>query len=149
MIARPSVFLDADALLAGAASKRGASRLILKMSELGLIETIISTQVREEAERNLRGKLPQALPAYRALLRQVNPSMVPDPPAGKRQLYEDQADHDDVPILAAAVLAGAQYLVTFNVKHYYPRQGIIEVLRPGEFVTRVRKQLAGLINPEF
>ncbi|MBT9159904.1 MAG: hypothetical protein DDT26_01176 [Dehalococcoidia bacterium] len=149
MIAKPSVFLDADALLAGVASRTGASRLILRMSELGLIQSIISTQVREETERNLREKLPQALPAYRALLRQLNPIMVPDPPAGKMQIYEDQADHDDVPILTAAVLAGAQFLVTFNVKHYYPHHGAIEVLRPGELVTRVRKQLAGLVNPEL
>jgi hypothetical protein len=37
------------------------------------------------------------------------------------------------------------YLVTFNVKHYYPKGEKIVILQPSEFLHRLRQQLMGLI----
>jgi len=56
------VFIDANILIAGANSRSGASRAVLLMGEIGLIQLIVSHQVLVEAERNIRKKLPQALP---------------------------------------------------------------------------------------
>jgi predicted nucleic acid-binding protein len=61
------VFVDSDVLLAGSASTTGASHLILQLSELGLIDAVGSEQVRREVERNLKRKLPAALPDFRLL----------------------------------------------------------------------------------
>jgi hypothetical protein len=53
-------------LLAASASTTGASHIVVKLSELTIIEGFISEAVRVEAERNLMAKLPHAVPAYRA-----------------------------------------------------------------------------------
>ena len=65
---KPRLFIDADVLIAGSASTAGASHILLHLSDLTIIEGIISHQVKLEAVRNLRGKMPQALPACRLLL---------------------------------------------------------------------------------
>ena len=77
---RPRVFVDADALFAGAAaaSDHGASLVILRLAEITLIEAVTSQQAVTEAERNLGEKLPQALPAWRLIVSRCL-RVVPDP----------------------------------------------------------------------
>lgn len=145
-VPRPRVYIDADVLLAAAASTRGASHIVVKLSELTLIEGVISEAVQIEVERTVRTKLPAALPAYRALVSAANLKVAPFPSAEQVQAYRGQADEKDLPHLAAACLAGCQYLVTHNTKDYWPQPGLIEVLKPGEFLTRVRVQLAQLVK---
>src|SRR5438067_845328 len=57
---KPRVFVDADALFAGAAgpTDHGASLVVLRMAEIPLIDAVVSQQVIVEAERNLADKLP-------------------------------------------------------------------------------------------
>jgi len=63
MKAKPRVFVDADALFAGAAapSEYGASLVVLRLAEITLIEALTSHRVIVEASRNLEQKLPTAL----------------------------------------------------------------------------------------
>jgi len=131
-------------LIAGSASTTGAGYIILHLSDLTLIEGIISQQVKAEAERNLRDKLPQALPAFRLLVESAV-RLVDDPPENELVPLQGQAQAEDLPLLAAALLHRCHYLVTFNVKHYYPEGEKIIVLRPGEFLYRLRQQLMRLI----
>ena len=56
---RPKVFLDTSALIAGIASSRGAARAVLQLSEIGLIELIVSRQVIVEADRNIEESCPR------------------------------------------------------------------------------------------
>jgi len=56
-----TVFVDANILIAAAGSRTGASRGVLNLAEMGLIQLIISRQVLDESERNLRDKLPKGL----------------------------------------------------------------------------------------
>ncbi|MBC7344814.1 MAG: PIN domain-containing protein [Clostridia bacterium] len=144
-VPRPKVYIDADVLLAAAVSTRGASHIIVKLSELTLIEGVISEAVQIEVERNLRAKLPAALPAYRALVDSAKLQIVPLPTVEQLQAYQGQANEKDLPHLAAACLAGCQYLVTHNTRDYFPKPGPLEVLKPGAFLERVRAQLARLI----
>ena len=65
IISKPRVFIDTDVLIAGSYSTTGASYIILHLSDLTIIEGLISQQVRVEAERNLQDKLPNALPIFR------------------------------------------------------------------------------------
>lgn len=141
--AKLRVFFDADVLIAGSASKThsSASYILLQLSELTLIEGLICPYVREEAERNLKGKLPQALPVFRALLRTALRE-VPDPPEGSLRRWAGRADPEDLPVLAAAVLNGCRYLVTFNIGDYPDPPKPLEVVEPGELVRRVRERLA-------
>jgi hypothetical protein len=139
------VFVDADALFAGAASpsEYGASLVVLRMAEITLIEALTSEQVIVEAERNLAVHLPAALPAFRLLISRCL-RVVPDPQAVELRDYHGLADPKDLPILVAAVREGCPWLVTFNVRHFQPGHPSVTILRPGGFVQRVRGLLAHL-----
>jgi predicted nucleic acid-binding protein len=144
-VRRPKIYIDTDVLLAAAGSPRGASHILIKLSELTLIEGVISEAVRVEAERNLVAKLPHALPAYRALLKSAKLHEVPLPSPDQLEAYRGQADPKDLFHLAAACLAGCHYLITHNTRHYAPKPSTIEVLNPGALLQRVRQQLSRLV----
>jgi predicted nucleic acid-binding protein len=141
----PRVWIDADILFAGAASpgEHGASLMVLRMAEITLIEALASRQVVTEARRNLETKLPQALPAFELIVSRCL-KLVSDPLPADLVPYHDLAHPKDVPILAAAVREQCRWLVTFNVRDYQPGHANIEVVRPGEFILRVRELLAHL-----
>jgi hypothetical protein len=146
---KPRVFVDADVLFAGAVgpSEQGASLMILRMAEITLIEAVASQQVVVEAERNLAAKLPQASPAFRLIVSRCL-RVVPDPQPADLLCYTGLADPKDLPILVAAQREGCPWLITFNVRHYQPGHPDVAVLRPGEFVLRVRDLLARLRTEE-
>jgi len=140
---KPRVFVDADVLFAGAAgpSQHGASLVVLRLAEITLIEAITSQQVVTEAERNLEQKLPQALPAFRLILNRCL-RVVPDPQPSELAPLADLADAKDLPMLEAAVHEGCPWLVTFNLRHFQPGHPDVTILRPGDFVLRLRDLFA-------
>ncbi len=142
--AKPRVFVDADVLFAGAASpsEHSASLIVLRLGEITLIEAVTSEQVIREAERALEEKLPRALSAFRPLVQRAL-RVVPDPAPEDLRAYEGLADPKDLPILVSALRERCRWLVTFNVRHYQPGHPDIAVLRPGEFVSRLRELLVG------
>jgi predicted nucleic acid-binding protein len=142
---KPRVFVDADVLFAGSAAptEHSASLVVLRMAEITLIEAVVSRQVVTEAERNLAAKLPDTLPTFRLIIDRCL-RVVADPLPEDLVACAGLADPKDLPILAAAVRAGCVWLVTFNVRHYQPGHPQVSVLRPGEFVARVRDLLTRL-----
>ena len=139
------VFVDADVLIAGSASTQGASHIILLLSDLTLIECLTSEQSRREAERNLIAKLPAAISAFQRVLNTAV-QVIKDPNPAELALFQGQADPKDLPHLVAAIQNHCHYLVTFNVRHYYPTGSVITVLRPGELIAKIRQQLAILAS---
>ena len=139
------VFFDSDVMIAGSASTSGASFVLLQLAELGLIKGTISGQVLEECRRNLVAKLPDAvIPFEQIVARCVTVYEDTASPAFKVPA-SDQADPKDASILAAALGAGARFLVTFNVKDYCPKPATpITVLRPGDLLDRIRSALSRL-----
>lgn len=142
---KPRVFVDADVLFAGAASpsEHGASLVILRLAEITLIEALASEQVIIEAERNLADKLPAMLPTFRLIIDRCL-DIVPNPAPEQLAPFVGLADPKDRPILAATVLNGCPWLVSFNVRHYRPGHPDVSVLPPGEFIRRVRYLLSAL-----
>jgi predicted nucleic acid-binding protein len=142
---KPRLFVDADVLIAGAAapSEHSASLVVLGLAEITLIEAITSQQVVVEAERNLEQKLPHALPSFRLIVSRCL-RIIPDPSVADLATHTGLADPKDLPILLAAVREKCAWLVTFNVRHFQPGHADVIVLRPGEFVLRVRDLLAHL-----
>jgi hypothetical protein len=57
MTAVPRVFLDASVLIAAAASRKGASSVVLAICGRGLLQALATQQVLREAERNIELKL--------------------------------------------------------------------------------------------
>jgi hypothetical protein len=136
---RLRLFFDTDALLAGTASTRGAAHLLLRLAELGLVEVITCVYVREEAMRNVALKFPSAAPLLSRLLDQFvslteTPADSGDIPAG--------VNPKDRPVWTAYRASGAPFLVTFNLRHYPSRAGIVT---PGDVVKLIRSALVGLL----
>ncbi len=142
---KPRVFVDADVLFAGSASpnEHSASNLILRMSELTLIEAICTTQVITEVERNLLDKIPKALPAFRLLVHRCL-KIIADPDRALLGRYQGLADPEDLPILVAAIESRCRFLTTFNQRHFQPGWKNVTVLKPGDLVIRIRYLLAHL-----
>lgn len=147
-VRKPLVFLDADVIFAGSAapSEHGASHVILRMSEITLIEGVTSEQAIIEVERNLAEKLPTKLPEFRLLVSRCL-RVVPDPAPNDLISHTEQADPKDLPILVAALREGCAYLLTFNTRDYQPPPDRIKVQRPGEFLRSIRDLLSRL-SPE-
>jgi predicted nucleic acid-binding protein len=135
------VFADSSVLIAGAGSRSGASRAVLTMAEIGLFKLVVSRQVLDECERNLRKKLPAALPLFAELLTLVNLEIVPNPPEDETARWQSIIEAKDAPILAAAVLAIPDRLLTLNTKDFTStvadQTGLI-IQTPGEFVQEIR-----------
>lgn len=123
-----SVCLDADVVIAGLLSRRGASHAILVLGEVGLLHVVLPEAAVEEVRRNLSAKLPDAVPLFEEFLRAVS-VRVHRPTARDRERARELADPKDVPILAAAIGAGAPLLVTHNVRHLRSGEGV-RVIRP-------------------
>ena len=143
----PRVFVDADVVVAGAASVTGASHLVLKLGELGLLDVVACSQVRQEVERALARKLPTALPAFRSIA-DVAVEWLPDPAAETLQEHAGEADAKDRSILVAALHAEADVLLTFNIRHYRRRTTPPRIERPGAFLQRLRALLEDLAGHE-
>ena len=140
---RPRIFIDADVLFAGAAgpTEHGASLVVLRMAEITLIEALTCQQVIDEVERNLADKLPAALPSFRLLASRCL-IVTPTPDMATCQSYHGMADTKDLPILVAAIREQCPVLVTFNGRHFKPGHPDVTILRPGDYLQRIRHQLS-------
>ncbi len=132
---RPSIFIDADVLIAGAASpsEHSASQLVVRLAEITLIEAFTSQQVICEVKRNLEEILPKALPIFQLMSHRCL-NIVSDPKIEKINKYQGCADLNDLPLLVSALQHTCAFLITFNLRHYKPGHPEIEVLEPGTVV---------------
>jgi len=143
MAGKPRIFIDADVLFAGSASPNefSASLVILRMAEITLIEAITSDQVITEVKRNLEQKIPAAMPAFQLLVSRCL-QVVKDPSPDEINSRTGAADPKNLPILAAAVREGCQFLTTYNIRHFQPGVPMVTVMKPRDLVQRVRYLLA-------
>ena len=142
---RLKVFLDTSALIAGIVSSRGAARALLQLAEIGLIEVFVSKQVIVEADRNIEDKLPEMLSEYREFIRLLAPILIEDPHQKDIKRYVTVIHPDDAPILAAAVNAKVDYLITWDRKHFMSKNihihSTMKIVTPGGFLKYFRECL--------
>lgn len=140
---RPKVFLDTSALIAGVASSRGDARAVLQLAEIGLIEVIVSRQVIVEADRNIEEKLPEMLNEYREFIELLAPVLIDDPRQKDVERFLKVINYDDAPILASAVSSGADFLITWDRKHFIGKDihthSNLKIVTPGEFLRYFRE----------
>lgn len=135
------VFADACVLIAAAGSRTGASRAVVMLAEIGLIQLVVSRQVLDECERNLQHKLPSALPVFAEMLAAMTLEILPDPASDIVAHFLTMIESKDAPILAAAVNGNVDCLLTLNSKDFTPSVAHAAKLRiqtPGEFVVALR-----------
>jgi predicted nucleic acid-binding protein len=109
------VFLDANVLFS-AALGGPAFELIWELARRERIRLVTSAHCRIEATANLERKRPRAAAGLGRLLSDVAlaPEPLPEVLASARRLVAEK----DAPVLAAAVAARADVLVTGDLKHF-------------------------------
>jgi len=144
---KPWIFVDADALFAGAASpnEHSASSVILLMAEITLIEAVTSVQVITEVEHNLEEKMPAVVPAFQMLVSRCL-HVVSDPTKAEIKALSKDADPKDLPLLAAVLHEGCVYLTTYHIRHFQPGVESVTVLKPGDLVQHIRYLLAQMYS---
>ena len=135
---RPRIFLDSNVIFSGIYSSEGAPGIILEHFVEGRLRVVISQQVLEEVVRTVKEKLPHALPALRRLLVSIPPEIRNDPSPEEVARWAEVIQIEDASILAAAVAAQPDYLVTGD-KHFFENLGIEEksglnVVTPAQFL---------------
>ena len=136
------VFFDADAIIAGSASKTGAASILLQLAEFKLINGITCKKVLEECRRNISKKLPGAMGAFDKIISN-SITIIENASREDCRRYEGMADDKDLIILTSAINFEIKYFVTFNVKHFYPTPDVdISIVKPSELIHIIRKQLS-------
>lgn len=119
MKTKPELFLDSSALLGGLVSG-GAAGTLLLLGETGHVRLVTSARALAEIERTLARLAPRAQAPFRQGLHAANLRTVPDPDpeqaAAHPGLGAPPADH---PIVLAAMLSGAEFLVTVTRRHFF------------------------------
>ena len=140
-----TVFIDTSALIAGMLSTTGAAHEVLRLCEAGVVQAVLSRQVLVEADRTLSQKLPALLPDYHSFLKHLSPLIVDNPPRQAIEAAGHVIHRNDAPILAAAIEADAQYLITWNTRHFQKKAvreyAPFPILTPGEFLEEFRRAI--------
>ena len=137
------VFLDANVYFAGFDSPKGASAFILELIRRRKMEVCASRLVLREADRNLRTKSEKgALKAFRRFLQSAKIRIAPAPDEVLFKAYESFLHPKDLPVLAAALLAKSDFLITLDRRHFLTPQVLsnikkIKVCTPADFVRGV------------
>lgn len=136
------LFFDADTLIAGSASQKGASFLLLQLCEIRILRGLTCRQVVSECRRNLTKKLPQAVPIFDEIIKRAL-EIKKNPTLDEQKKYRHMAHPKDLPILTSAIKSRADYLITFNTKHFSPDRGHqLTILEPGEMLQKIRLMLS-------
>lgn len=137
------VFFDANVYFAGFDSPKGASAFLLELARRRKIEVYASRLVLREADRNLRAKSEKkALKSFRRYLESVKIHIVPAPDETLFKPHESYLHPKDLPVLAAALTAKSDYLITLDRRHFLTPQVLskvkkIKVCTPADFIRDV------------
>jgi len=111
------LFLDANVLFSAAHNPSGNAHALFLLARKGLVKLYSSGFARDEAIRNIALKLPQCREALEDLLGEIE--QVPEP---QFQLVRSAMlaglPEKDAPILAAAITARVDALVTGDKRHF-------------------------------
>ena len=113
-----SLFLDANILFSAAHDPNSRSAALIALAKPAAVELITSAHAKEEARRNLELKRPQALPELSRLLRLTRTAQEAPFPLVQHVTQQYRLPDHDAPILAAAIHAKAEYLVTGDRTHF-------------------------------
>ncbi|MFZ5996868.1 MAG: PIN domain-containing protein [Nitrospirota bacterium] len=143
------LFLDSDVILSGLFSEKGAPRLILDLLSLGfpMLKGITGEYNIMEIERNLHKKLSGALPLYHKYLSVLDLEIIPLPPLEEIKRLAGHIADKDIPVLASAIAARADFLITGDKKDFskgkVKGKYYFQILSPSEFLDIIVPELLG------
>jgi len=134
------LFLDANVLFTAAHNPGGRSAAICQLARAGACHLVTSPHALEEARRNFGLKYPSTMDALERLVDVC--SVEPEAPSKDvTWALEQGLPLKDAPILAAAVQARCDVLVTGDRTHFGPLYGRrlrgVEVLSPADALGRL------------
>jgi len=134
------LFFDSSCLVAAAGSPTGGSSVLLAICARGFLKGAVSHGVLAEAEGNILTNL--ALPArirYHQEILSMPLIVAPVPSAFERETAAAITGAKDAHVLAAALNAGAQFLITLDkglISRIAQEEELsIHALSPGAFIT--------------
>ncbi len=133
-------FLDSNVWYSGLHSPQGAPGKVIALCAEGKFHAVVSRLVLEEVIGAIKSKMPEKLNAFKEFLLLYPPEICPDPSSEKISQYFKIIHTEDAPILAAAIAAKVDYLVSGD-RHFLPKvdslkeKGVM-VVSPGEFERR-------------
>ena len=135
---RPRVFLDSNVIFSGLYSSEGAPGMIMERFIEGELRVVISQQVLEEVVRTIKEKLPEALATLQRLLVSIPPEITKDPAPEEVARWAKVIHPEDAGILAAAVAAQPNYLITGD-RHFFDNPSIsdksgLRIVTPAQFL---------------
>jgi predicted nucleic acid-binding protein len=149
---RCKIFLDSNVLLSGLFSDKGAPRIILDLLTLHLPILAGATGRYNllEVERNLKKKMPEAVPLYRKYLPKLGLEIIALPSRETVNNMKGVIAAKDIPVLASAIACNADYLITGDKKDFdklkSSKKYSLTIVSPTEFVESV---FAGIIKNAF
>lgn len=142
MATKLRLFLDASVIIAGIASLTGASGIILSLCEAGQVQAVVSEAILDECQRNIQRKLPEMMPRFQRVMKALKLEVVPYPPLEQVRRCEEIIHRKDAHILAAAIEAGPDYLITLDATHFLKdpllgQKSGLRIVSPGYFLEEV------------
>jgi predicted nucleic acid-binding protein len=110
------LFLDANVLFTATITPDGVSRTLFELARIDACFPLTSSFALDEARRNVRAKYPAHMQTLEALAEQIE--LVAEAEAALVAWAADLLPLKDAPILAAAVAARADVLVTGDRRHF-------------------------------
>ncbi|MGC9523523.1 MAG: PIN domain-containing protein [Anaerolineae bacterium] len=143
---RPRVFLDTSVLFSAVYSATGGARQILKLGEARAVSLWVGPWTLQEAEAVIERKVPRSKAYFALLLDQAGVQV------GTEASEQDVAKalavvayRPDARVLAEALAAGVDYLVTFDREHLLtnPETQVLPFLlgTAGDFLEWYRQRL--------
>lgn len=139
------VFLDTSVIFAAVLSPQGGARMILRLGEIGYLHLLVGPQVLRECETVVRRKAPDTLPDLALLLDTARVEVTSE--AGQESLEQALrwlSHPPDARILAEALEAQADWLVTHDVRHVLaipPDALPLRIGTPGDLLQWLRQSL--------
>jgi len=134
------LFLDASVWIAAAGSTTGGSAMILELCRRGKVRVVASRFVLLEAERNTRAKLGRtALLRFYREIASLDVEVIETPTRHEIDAQSRIIDSKDAHVLAAAVNARADFLLTLDRKDFMTSKVLhaglpLRIMTPGDFL---------------
>ena len=132
------VFVDSN-IWFSAFYKTGSCSQLLKLLTDQKHKIIINEQVLEEIIRNIKIKIPSALPLIIEYINQAKPIVVKNPRKPFLEKYKNLSHHKDLPIVIAAINYKCHYFITGNLADFNINQTkkltVLKILSPSRFIS--------------
>ena len=138
-MSKPIVFLDSNVIFSAFRTTQSKPGKIIEMSFSGEITAYFSWFVLAEVHRNLKNKVPEVVPTFEQLIDQFPLQQIVRISAKEVDKVATYCEKKDAPVVAGAIKAGAEYLITGDEKHLIRPTQVAEksglkIITPAQFL---------------